>query len=210
MDIPIRMDGRETGRLEITNEGMYTVFSARCEDPGRLIRLAVYGEGGEGVLGVMMPEDGVLTLRKRLSRASLRGFPDVLRYAAPYGEGEKTGKRETAETEAACSPEPERPAAQRREETAAGSAERDGTGEKMPDGGENGHGDESKPPSAGAGTELLWYEAGDGSLYTVWEGRRFRAIPMTAYGLPEKLILERRVIEGIEYAVFEFGEGRVI
>ena len=62
-------------------------------------------------------------------------------------------------------------------------------------------GEESaEPPGEG---ELVWYETGDGSLYTRWEGRCFVAIPCAAVGVPPEKILERRCIEGTEYAVLE-------
>ena len=59
-------------------------------------------------------------------------------------------------------------------------------------------------------TDLLWFQAGDGSLVTLWEGRQYRAIPMAAWGLPMDRILERRVIEGVEYAVFATENGKSI
>ena len=66
------------------------------------------------------------------------------------------------------------------------------------------------PESAEQGSDLLWYSAGDGSLYTCWEGKRYRAIPAAAHGLPESRIVEKRRIEGVEYAVFETGEAKVL
>ena len=58
-------------------------------------------------------------------------------------------------------------------------------------------------------TDLLWYRTGDGSLVTTWEGRQYRAIPMAAWGLPLERALERRTIDGVEYAVFAVDSSRI-
>ena len=65
------------------------------------------------------------------------------------------------------------------------------------------------PEKPETGGDLIWYSAGDGSLYTVWEGKHYRAIPAVAHGLPESRIVEKRRIEGVEYAVFETEGGRM-
>ena len=193
MDIPIRLDGREVGRLDIRREGAYTCFSGRCEDPGRLVRLAVYGGEACGVLGVMTPENGALTLRRRLSRAALRGFPAVPEYAGPAPEG-------AAAAAGGAQPGRQTPA------NAAGS----GPALRPVPGGTAEAARAPAPPEAPqTGTELLWYRAGDGSLYTSWQGREYRAIPMAALGLPRKNLVERRLIEGVEYAVYEAKNGTI-
>ena len=64
------------------------------------------------------------------------------------------------------------------------------------------------PDSGGAHTDLLWYQAGDGSLVTTWKGRQFRAIPMAGWGLPLEQAVERRTIDGVEYAVFALDRSR--
>ncbi len=85
-EYPIVIDGVQKGTLCIRKEGLMTVFEAVCSDPGRLIRLSVYGEY-EAYLGVMIPtETGMLRLEKQLSRNALRGFPETIRYAGPAGE----------------------------------------------------------------------------------------------------------------------------
>ena len=58
------------------------------------------------------------------------------------------------------------------------------------------------PESAEENTDLLWYRAGDGSLVTAFGGRQYRAIPMAAWGLPMEQAVDRRTIDGVEYAVF--------
>ena len=62
--------------------------------------------------------------------------------------------------------------------------------------------DEESPPEQERNTDLLWYPRGDGSLVTTWRGRQYRAFPMAAWGLPMEQAVERRTIDGVEYAVF--------
>ena len=179
MDVPIKIDGRETGRLSIRQEGPYTVFEGRSEDPGRLLRLSVYGGGQEGKLGVMMPEKGTLSIRKKLSRSDLRNFPERIDYAGEAG--------------ARPAPPPPPPPPQNPPEPVP--REEAVPAPEVPPA--------PPPEKPESGGDLLWYSAGDGSLFTSWEGRRYRAVPAAAHGLPESLIVEKRKIEGVDYAVFE-------
>ena len=95
---PVMFGGREIGSLRAYARGAMTVFEAEAADPGGVLRLSVYGGGREGYLGVMSPAgEGRVALRRSLSRAVLRGFPERIEYAAPSGE-------------AAPAPEPEKPA----------------------------------------------------------------------------------------------------
>ena len=185
MDVPIKIDGRETGRLSIRQEGPYTVFEGRSEDPGRLLRLSVYGGGQEGKLGVMMPERGTLSIRKKLSRSDLRNFPERIDYAGEAGARSVPPPPPKIEESTAPPAAPPEPVPRQEPRTA----------EEVP----------SPPPpeKPASGGDLLWYSAGDGSLYTSWEGRHYRAVPAAAHGLPESRIVEKRRIEGVEYAVFE-------
>lgn len=188
MDVPIKIDDRETGRLSIRQEGPYTVFEGRSEDPGRLLRLSVYGAGQEGKLGVMMPEKGVLGIRKRLSRAELRNFPERIDYAGESG--------------ARLAPPPPPPSAEPPAPSPPPSSAAPRPAPQAPS-------PPAPPERPERGGDLLWYSAGDGSLYTSWEGKRYRAIPAAAHGLPESRIVEKRRIEGVEYAVFEAGGAEV-
>ena len=164
---PIIFSGETTGTLTMTRRGLFTEFTARCADPGALVRLSVYGGGREGYLGVMEPQNGTLTLRRRLTRAAMEGFPPQIEYAAAAGE--KPAPTGTA------APEPEPP-----------------------------------PRPREPNTDLIWYRAGDGSLVTTWEGKQYRAVPMAAWGLPLERAVERRVIEGTEYAVFALDEAQIV
>lgn len=84
---PIVFDGRRTGTLEVSREGLMTTFRAALPDDGELVRLSVYGEGLEGYLGVMVPDgQGNLCLTRRMSRAALAAFPWDIDHAGPPGE----------------------------------------------------------------------------------------------------------------------------
>ena len=79
---PIRIYGRETGKLQVCQEGMYTVFRAVSECSGEMIRLCVFGGGKSGYLGVMVPDgNGGATLTRRLSKSAMCNFPEVIEYA---------------------------------------------------------------------------------------------------------------------------------
>lgn len=84
---PLILDSETKGTLQVAKKGLVTEFRARCPDPGRLVRLSVFGEGKEGYLGVMEPEGGELRLCRRLSRAAMAGFPEHIAYASQAGGG---------------------------------------------------------------------------------------------------------------------------
>lgn len=72
------------GTLESAADGLYTVFTARCEPVAPRLRLAVFGSGRSAYLGLMLPgDDGALFLRKRLSRLEVSKLPDPILFAAP-------------------------------------------------------------------------------------------------------------------------------
>ena len=73
---------RIIGALETTSDGLYTVFTARCEPVAPRLRLCVFGEAAHAYLGLMLPEDGALYLRKRLSRLECGRLPSPILYAA--------------------------------------------------------------------------------------------------------------------------------
>lgn len=83
---PIVIHDKRAGTLQVRAEGLMTEFSGSAADGGELVRLSVYGGGREGYLGVMCPDRaGWLTIRRRLSRAAMAGFPGEIEYAAPAG-----------------------------------------------------------------------------------------------------------------------------
>ena len=106
---PLLIDGRESGELRVTRRGALTLFEAEAEDGGGILRLSVYGGGREGYLGVMSPSgEGRVALRRQLSRAALRDFPEQIEYAAPAGAAPAVTEPEPGpEPESAPEPEPE-------------------------------------------------------------------------------------------------------
>ena len=40
---PVLLCGEKKGTLTVSREGLTTRFDAKCEDPGTLVRLSVYG-----------------------------------------------------------------------------------------------------------------------------------------------------------------------
>lgn len=188
---PVLINGEKKGTLAVSREGLTTRFDAKCEDPGTLVRLSVYGGGREGYLGVMTPENGVLTLHRRLTRAALAAFPAEIEFAAEAGRKSAAPERR---------PESERPP-EKRAETAAPVQ----TTPAQPVAMQN----TAPKPRERAG-DIVWRDAGDGSLYTVYKNQPYRAIPMAAWGLPTERMVEKRTIHGVEYAIFALKDGRIL
>lgn len=199
---PVLINGEKKGTLAVSREGLTTRFDAKCEDPGTLVRLSVYGGGREGYLGVMTPENGVLTLHRKLTRAALAAFPAEIEFAAEAG-------RKTAAPE-------QRPeggqAPEKRGETAASAQAAPGPsapGQSAPRPNAAPMPNAAARPRERAG-DIVWRDAGDGSLYTVYKNQPYRAIPMAAWGLPVERMVEKRVINGVEYAIFALKDGRIV
>ena len=85
MEYPIYENGREIGRLQARQEGLYTVFEARLPKREGLTRLYLCGGGESRLLGVMEPQGGGCLLCRRLSR---REVPARIEYAST-APGEK-------------------------------------------------------------------------------------------------------------------------
>lgn len=188
---PVLINGEKKGTLAVSREGLTTRFDAKCEDPGTLVRLSVYGGGREGYLGVMTPENGVLTLHRKLTRAALAAFPVEIEFAAEAGRKTAAPERRP---EAGQTPEKRPEPAPAQSAPAAQSAPMAGTAPR---------------PRERAG-DIVWRDAGDGSLYTVYKNQPYRAIPMAAWGLPTERMVEKRVINGVEYAIFALKDGRIL
>ena len=59
-------------------------------------------------------------------------------------------------------------------------------------------------------TDLLWYDLGDGSLYTFYGGQGYRAIPAPEHGPMQSGMAEKRRIAGRDYAVYPVRNGRMV
>jgi len=79
MEYPIYENGREIGRMNARQEGLYTVFEARLPGRSGLTRLYLCGEGETRLLGVMEPGGGESRLCRRLSR---RELPTAITHAS--------------------------------------------------------------------------------------------------------------------------------
>ena len=86
MELPIYIDGKAVGRLEIRAEGLYTVFESRLPKQEGLRRLYVVGGGERACLGLPRPEGEELVLKRRLSRLEREKLPKKPEYA-DLGEG---------------------------------------------------------------------------------------------------------------------------
>jgi hypothetical protein len=175
-EYPVLVNGQETGTLRVSKEGIMTLFEARCRDPGELLRLSVYGEH-EAYLGVMMPDGkGEACLRKRLSRTSLAGFPESIRFAGPAGMGDARVTEEPNQMQT-----DEKMQTQPPEEPAAEPASHEPT--------------ESR-------AQIIWRHGAGGALVGTDADRRYLAIPIKAGVLPLGGDFERKTIADTEYAVF--------
>jgi len=101
---PIFIDERETGTVSVAKEGLFWCFEARSETVPDMVRLSVFGEGGEGYLGIMEPKDGLLWLRKRLSKAAVSGFPFPITHGGRRGAGQRLPKPPELSAESGSAP----------------------------------------------------------------------------------------------------------
>lgn len=81
MEVPIYIDGERAGALTITRKGGAAAISAYLTDPGRVVRLTLFGER-ELYLGVPEPAGGMLRLEKSLTPAQAALLPREPKYAA--------------------------------------------------------------------------------------------------------------------------------
>ena len=178
MEYPIIIDGAEAGTLNVTVEGLFTVFEANVRAHEGLVRLSVYGGGQEGYLGVMQPWSGGLYLRRRLSRRECAALPREIEYAG------LAGAADMARGEAA--PEQTYDAPPAAEEKPAEEVAPSPTALPIPDDAE----------------ALLWFTRPDGTL-TAFDGRGcIVAIPAKLRRRAPGAVLRR--IGGAVYMLFRY------
>lgn len=148
MEYEVRHNGKAVGTLQVSSEGLMTVFEARTRRLEGIPRLWVWGRKKSAYLGVLMPAGNEMCLRKKLSRRDMTEFPDIILYAATAEKTEDTAEAPTAEL-------PETP----RKEITAEPPERL---IKTPD-------EESGP---------VWHSASMGTLTAVMDGVIYTAIPV--------------------------------
>ena len=188
---PIMIDETLAGKLTVDRQGARTVFDAECRMLPGLIRLSVYGGGKEGYLGVLVPEDGKLRLRKALSRAQMRAFPEEIESAERAGI-------ERAAPPATVEPQPE-PEPESEPET-----EPEPELEPEPEA-------EPEEPAAPELSGLSWYSSPDGALVCFDGVRSLIALPLGDARIPEGIPpSEQRTVEGREYLVYRTRDGRIV
>ena len=97
MDYPFYYNGKRAGTLSTAESGIYTVFRLTAEGIGeKMLRVSVYGAGKEACLGLAEVREGKLDFEKKLSRQSMKAFPQKIEYASRAGEAaeEKTDSEE--------------------------------------------------------------------------------------------------------------------
>ena len=87
-NIPMVWEGQECGRAEIQKQGLYYVFTCRCRQVSDAVTRAVLLCSGKSVpLGVLIPEQGKLCLKKRLSQSQIgSGAFETITLSGPEGE----------------------------------------------------------------------------------------------------------------------------
>lgn len=96
---PLLLDGKPTGELSVTQEGLYTWFSALCPLPEGLWCAWAVGNQGELRLGVLEPSGKQGSIRRRFSRQLTAPLGRLIR-----GEIRPAGAREPEAWEPASSP----------------------------------------------------------------------------------------------------------
>lgn len=187
---PIIINGENVGEIDISQNGVLTTFEALCEDSGDIVRLALYGES-EGYLGVMLPRDGKLCLKKSLTKLALEGFPQKPTHAGNSG-GATTEYIAQQEPEPEAIPEP----------TPEPETETESKPEPKP---------EPEPePEQEQDEDLVWQIKQGGVLTCVKGESRLIALPYGTPGMPMEKIRETRMIEGAKYAVFKVENNDII
>ncbi len=199
-EYPIMTEGERVGTLKVEREGLMTVFDASAADNGELFRISVYGGGGEGYLGMMWPENGVLRLVKRLSRAAMAEFPAEIEYAGPSGRRGDSGTGtapEKAPKALLGTPVPKTPAETRVPKTPAETPiPKTPVETPIPKAA-------VETPSTEGECETLWFSAPDGTLSTFDGERLLIALPAdNAITIPKGAEGAIRNINGREYIVF--------
>ena len=81
MEYPIYERGRQRGSLTVSEDGLYTVFSASLPAAAGIYRLWLVGEDRNYCLGILEPGGSSRVLNRRLSREAMRNVPKEIKYA---------------------------------------------------------------------------------------------------------------------------------
>ena len=181
---PVMMEGKPVGQCELHRQGARTEFFVRCAMREGIVRLAVYGREKECYLGIPIPEEGELRLRRIFSPAAMGDFPEEIIEIAPAGQGRA----------AMAVWEDEKGADEALTETDATAAGEEQTAEEEQEEEE----------------ELCWYASPDGALVCFDGERSLVALPPGDSRIPDDRKGQRRRIEGREYLVYVTKNSRII
>ena len=182
MEYPILISGRPAGTLKRSQEGLYTLFSARLEKRPALWRLWLPGPE-PFCLGLFRPDRGGHSLCRRMSRLEMARLPEI--------------------KEAAALPDGQRPAPPGQPGHSEGAPSRPGkaAGKDSPAPPPNDRG-AAPPQGEGAARGLLWHKNPDGSLYAHEGQRLILALPAALRRPCAGVRLAR--IGGREYMLFKY------
>ncbi len=206
MDYPLLLMGMERGKLKVEKQGLYTLMEATAPEAEGLVRLWVQGGGREAYLGLMVPQNGGLCLRRRLSRLELSAFPENIERASDKRLKENeiyiTKEPEAWELgEEEVKPGPEKEEQKITEERKAEdreAAEPPGESET-----EAAYTPKTPSPEPGAeGSDLVWTARRDGSLIARKGEHYLVALPARLRSVPPGARLRR--IGGRDYLLFVY------
>ncbi len=81
--LPVYIDGKNCGKLDIQQDGLMTVFAVQCGiKTNKIVRLYLYGDGKSSLLGTMQPAGEGLGIVRRFSRVEMKKLPQNIEYAA--------------------------------------------------------------------------------------------------------------------------------
>lgn len=81
--LPVYIDGKNCGKLDIHQDGLMTVFAVQCGiKTNKIVRLYLYGDGKSSLLGTMQPAGEGLGIVRRFSRVEMKKLPQNIEYAA--------------------------------------------------------------------------------------------------------------------------------
>ena len=215
---PLILDGETAGEVTVRREGAWTMFDVRCAPTPGILRVSVYGGDREGYLGVLAPEDGALTLHRRLSRSAMKEFPTVIEAAGRAGLGCLAPcTPETAGSGAAEAPAEQMEAATHEmiSETpheTEGAAPAEATPE-TPQNEMDAAKAETKPEKETAPPDIedtYWYSSPDGALVCFDGENNLIALPVGDPRIPAGGGGWLRTVEGRDYMVYRTKNGRLI
>ena len=110
--IPMTYDGRTVGTAEFRRDGLYCLVECRCEPVSdAVLRAYAQGDGRNVALGVLIPEDGALLLRRRIPASHLPAEEEITQVTISGGTGQPASEPEPVPSEAPVE-EPPEPAAE--------------------------------------------------------------------------------------------------